>query len=69
MRLRRIAKTISFVMSVCSSASVEQLGSSRKEFHLIWYLNIFRNSVEDSQISLKFEENNVYFTWKSVDYT
>jgi hypothetical protein len=38
--------TMSFVLSVRSSVLMEQLGSSWTDFHVIWYLSIFRKSVE-----------------------
>jgi len=43
--------TVSFVMSVClsirTSVRLEQLGSNWTNFHEIWYLNIFRQSVDE----------------------
>ena len=39
--------TISFVMSVCPSVRVEQLGSHWTEFHEIIYLSIFWKSAEE----------------------
>jgi hypothetical protein len=51
--------TISFVMS--PSARMEQLGSHWTDFHEIWYLSIFRNSVEKIQVSLKSDKNKGYF--------
>jgi len=42
--------TVSFVVSVrppvSPSTRMEQLGFHYKNFHEIWYLNIFRKSVE-----------------------
>jgi hypothetical protein len=37
---------------------MEQLCSHWKHFHKIWYLRIFRKSVEKIQVSLKSEKNN-----------
>ena len=54
--------TISFVMSVCSSVRMEQLGSHWMDFSKIWYLIIFRKSVEKIQVSLRSRKNNGYFT-------
>jgi hypothetical protein len=62
--------TISFVMSVrpsvclsvCLSARMKQFGSNRTEFNEIWYLSIFRKSVNNIQVSLKPDKNNGYFT-------
>ena len=41
--------TISFVMSVCLSLRMEQLGSHWKDFHEILYFTIFRNSIDKVQ--------------------
>jgi hypothetical protein len=49
--------TIGFVMPVCPSVSVEQLGSHWTDFHEILNLIIFRKSVEKIQVSLKSEKN------------
>jgi hypothetical protein len=43
-KLRKV--TISFVMSVCPSVHMEQLGSHGTNFHEIWYLDIFGKSME-----------------------
>jgi hypothetical protein len=48
--------------SSCLSVRVEQLGFHWKDFHKIWYLSIFRKSVEDIRGSLKSDNNNGYFT-------
>jgi len=42
---------ISFVVSVRTSARVEQLGSHLTDFHEIWYLSIFGKSIEKIQVS------------------
>ena len=67
--------TISFVMSsvclsVCPSVSlsvrpsvcIEQLDSNWTDVHEIWYLSIFRNSVEKIKVSLKSANNYGYLT-------
>jgi len=54
--------TISFVMSVCPSVRMEQIGSYWMDFHEILYLRIFRKSVEKIQVSLKSDKNKGYFT-------
>ena len=41
---------------------VEQFDSHWIDFHEIWYLSIFRKSVEKIQIPLKTDKNNGYFT-------
>ena len=39
---------------------MKQLGSHWKNFHGIWYLSIFRESVEKIPAVLKPEKNNEY---------
>jgi hypothetical protein len=61
-RVRKLRKaTIDCVMSVCPSA---WNSSYCTEFREIWYLNIFRKSVDKIQVSLKSDEINGYCTWK-----
>jgi len=72
--------TISCAMSVCLSVfppvcpsvrlsvRIEQLSSHWTNFHEIWYLSIFRISVEKIQVSLKCDKNNGYFTWDLYIY-
>jgi hypothetical protein len=50
------------IPSVCT----KQLGFHRTNFLKIWYLSIFRISVEKKQISLKWDKNNGYFTWRPI---
>jgi len=54
-RLRKAI--ISFVMSVCSFIHTEQFASHWMDFHEIWYLSIFRESVEKIHVSLKSDKN------------
>ena len=58
--------TTSFVMSVRLSVRpfvlMEQLGSYWTDFHDIEQLSIFRKSVEEFKVSLKFAKNDRYFT-------
>jgi hypothetical protein len=63
-KLRRA--TVSFVMSVWPSIRMEQRGSHRTDFHEIWYLDIFRKSLEKVEVSLKSDKNNGYFTWRPM---
>ena len=49
--------------SVRSSVRME-LGSYWADFREIWYLSIFRNSVEKIKHLLKSDKNNGYFTWR-----
>jgi hypothetical protein len=62
--LRKV--TISFVMSVCLSVRMEQLGSHRTNFRSIWYLNIFRKSIEKIQVWLNSDKKKGYFTWRPM---
>jgi len=59
--------TISFVMSVYltvrPSVRMDQLGSHSTDFREIWYLSIFRKSVEKIQVSNK---NKIYFTRRPI---
>jgi hypothetical protein len=41
---------------------MEQPGSHWTDSYEIWYLSTFRNSVDKIQVSLKSENNNLYFT-------
>ena len=50
-------------LSVRPIAWKKKLGSHWTYFHEIWYLNIFRKSVDKTQVSLKSDKNNGYFTW------
>jgi hypothetical protein len=45
---------------------MEQSGSYWTEVREIWYLNIFRKSVEKIQYSLKSDTDNRYFTWRPM---
>ena len=51
-------------MSVCLSVRMEQLSSDWRDFSEIWHLSIFRDSLEEVQISLKFDIKNRYTIWK-----
>jgi len=61
MRVRKIANSDYFAMSVCLPVRKKQLSSQWTDFHEIGYLGIFRKSVEKIQVSLKFDKNNEYF--------
>ena len=45
---------------------MEQLGFHWTDFHEIWYLTIFRKSVEKIQVQLKSDKNNGNFAWIPV---
>ena len=55
---------VSFIMSACLSTNVEQLGLHGTDFHKIWYLNVFKKSVQKIKVLLKRDKNNWYFTWR-----
>jgi len=61
---------ISIVMSVCLivrlSVRVTQLSSHWTGLLEIWYLGTFRKYVKKNQVSLKFDKNNTYFTWRPI---
>ena len=42
---------------------MEQLGYHWTDFHEIWYLSIFRKTLEKIHISLKYNKNKCYFTY------
>ena len=37
------------------------------KYHDIWYLSIFRKTVQNIQVSLKSVKNNGYFTWRPIN--
>ena len=56
--------TLSFGVSVC----IEQLGSPWTDFDEILYLGIFSKICwEKIQVSLKSENNNKHFAWRSMN--
>jgi len=58
--------TMSFVMSVCPSVRIKQLGSHWTDFRELWYWSIFPKSVKKIQVSLKSDKNNGYITWRPM---
>jgi hypothetical protein len=46
---------------------MKQLGSPWTNFHDVWYLRIFRKSVQKIQVSLKSDKNIGYFTWRPIN--
>jgi hypothetical protein len=61
---------ISFIMSVSFSAFLPvrkvQLGSHWKDFHEIWFYNIFLNFLEKIPVSIKSDMKNVYFVGRPM---
>ena len=56
--IRKIAKCFVISIRLRPSVRMEQLGSHWTDFHEIWYLIIFRKTVEKIQVSLKSDKNN-----------
>jgi hypothetical protein len=54
--------TISFVMCVRPSVRMEQLDCHWTDIYVILYLSICQNLLEKTQISLKSDNNDGYFT-------
>jgi hypothetical protein len=65
-RVRKIAKSEHWLRHVSLSAWYVKLGSDWADFREIWYLNNFRKSVEKIKVSLKWDKNNGYFTWRPI---
>jgi hypothetical protein len=53
-------------LPVPPSVHVKQLGTDWADIHEIWYMGIFRKFVETIEVSLKFDNNNGYFTWRPM---
>ena len=51
---------------ICSLSAHTELGSHWTYFHEIWYLCIFRKTVQKTQVALKSDKNNGYFTWRPI---
>ena len=68
-RFRKIVKNEYSLHHVCQlvhlslsfSVHMEQIGSYWKDFHGIWYWNIFWKFLEKIQVSIKSDKNKVYF--------
>jgi hypothetical protein len=65
-RVRKIAKSDCYLQHVCLSVRIEQLGSHWTGFYEIWDFGIFRKYVEKTQVALKSDKNNGYFTWRPM---
>jgi hypothetical protein len=53
-------------LSLCVCLCIEQIDSYLMDFREIWYIWIFLKSVEKSQVSLKLDQNNGYFTLRPI---
>jgi hypothetical protein len=49
------------------SVHMEMLGSKWMRFYEMLYLSIFRNFVKKTEVSLKSDKNNRYFTWRHIN--
>ena len=59
--------SLPFYLSVCLYVTLSVRTDNRLPldwFSWIWYLRIFRKSVENPQVSFKSDKNNVHFTWR-----
>ena len=63
-RLRCVGKIAKKLRLVCPSARMEPLISNWTDFHENWYWVFFFKSVNKFQVSLKYNKNNGYFTWR-----
>jgi hypothetical protein len=63
----KIVKSDYQVCHVRPSIGMKQLDSHWTDFHEIWYLNSFWKSVKKCQVSLTWDKNNGYFTWRRTD--
>ena len=57
---------MSLCLYVCPSLRMQQRDSRRTDFREIWYMNIFRKSVDKIPVLLKSDKNNGYFTWRLI---
>jgi hypothetical protein len=67
-QLRKV--TTSFIMSVCPSVRMEQLGSHQKDFHEIRYLTIFKQICKENSSLMKNGpiSCSVLFRMRNVSY-
>jgi len=54
------------VMSGRPSVRMDQAGSVWTDFHSIWHLSICRKTIEEIQVSLTYDKNNRYCTWRPI---
>jgi hypothetical protein len=58
---------LSAPLSVCPSVRMEHLGFQRKDFYKLRYLSIFRKSVQNIQVSSKYDKNTRYITRREIN--
>jgi len=56
-----MAKSDYYLRHFCLSVRMEQLDSHWTEFHEFFYLSIFRKSVQEIHLPLKYDKSNGYF--------
>jgi len=64
-KFRKASNTLA--ISVCLSASMEQLGFHWVYFHEVLFLTIFRNHLEKIKVELKCDKNNRHFTQRPMN--
>jgi len=66
----KLSKSDDYLSHVClsvrPSVRMQQLGSNWKDFNEIWYLGIFRKSIEKIQVLLKSDKNKGCLTWRPM---
>jgi hypothetical protein len=55
-----------FVFLSALPSAHEQIGSHRMDFQEIWYWCIRRKSVKKIKVTLRYSNNNRYFTWRPI---
>ena len=63
---KQLLASMSVSLSVCPSASMEQLGSHMMGFHEIPYFSIFRKSVKKINVSLKSDDNGTAHEYQHI---
>jgi hypothetical protein len=61
-KLRKMTK----LFQICASARVEQLDPKWTNFHEIWYLKVFRKSLEKIRLPIRTDKNNGCFAWRPM---
>ena len=68
LKLRDVCLSVCPYLHVCLSVRMEQLNSQWKNNHKICCLIIVRKPVVKTQVSLKSEKKNGYFTWRITQF-
>jgi hypothetical protein len=59
---------ITFVVSVCLSVHIEELCCHSTDCRKVWYLSIFRETVQKTQILLRSNKSNKHFAVYIFDH-